>query len=50
LGVVVAVENFGAGDLIEIEAADGQRTLVPYREGVADSDGDRIIVDPAFLP
>jgi 16S rRNA processing protein RimM len=49
LGTVAAVENFGAGDLIEIERPDGRRTLVPFREGIADWVGDRIVVDPEFL-
>jgi 16S rRNA processing protein RimM len=49
LGTVVAVENFGAGDLIEIERRDGRRTMVPFREGVADRVGDGIVVDPDFL-
>lgn len=49
LGHVVAVENYGAGDLLEIERRDGTRSLVPYREGVADLDGAMIRVDPAFL-
>src|SRR3954464_10602224 len=43
LGTVVAVENFGAGDLIEIERPDGKRALVPFREGVADLVDDRIV-------
>ena len=49
LGTVVAVENFGAGDVIEIEKPDGRRTMVPFREGVADLAGDKILVDPIFL-
>ena len=49
LGTVVAVENFGAGDIIEIERPDGSRAMVPFREGIADLDGERVIVDPAFL-
>jgi 16S rRNA processing protein RimM len=49
LGVIVAVENFGAGDLIEVERADGRRALVPFRPGVADLAGDEVVVDPAFL-
>ena len=31
LGKVVAVENFGAGDVIEIERPDGKRFMVPMR-------------------
>ena len=49
LGTVVAVENFGAGDLLEIEKPDGRRALIPFRDGVADLVGGRIVADPAFL-
>ena len=49
IGTVVGVENFGAGDLLEIEQADGKRALIPFRDGVATRDGDRIVADPAFL-
>ena len=49
LGTVVAVENFGAGDLLEIERPDGKRALIPFRDGVADLAGGRIVADPAFL-
>ena len=31
LGTVVAVDNFGAGDIVEIEKPDGKRTMVPFR-------------------
>jgi 16S rRNA processing protein RimM len=49
LGRVIAVEDFGAGDLLEIEKPDGGRSLVPFRAGVADLAGDRVVVDPLFL-
>jgi len=49
LGRVVAVEDFGAGDLLEIEKPDGRRTMVPFRDGVADLAGGRIVLDPEFL-
>lgn len=49
LGSVVAVEDFGAGDLLEIERPDGRRTMVPFREGVADLAEGRVVVDPQFL-
>jgi 16S rRNA processing protein RimM len=49
LGTVVAVENFGAGDILEIERPDGRRAMVPFRDGVADLEGARIVVDPEFL-
>ncbi len=49
LGTVVAVENFGAGDLLEIEQADGKRALIPFRPGIADLEQGRVVADPAFL-
>jgi 16S rRNA processing protein RimM len=49
VGSVVGVENFGAGDLLDIEKVDGQRALIPFREGIADLVEARIVLDPAFL-
>ena len=49
VGEVVAVENYGAGDLLEIETSDGKLALIPFRDGVADLEGDRIVLDPQFL-
>ena len=49
LGTVVAVENFGAGDLLEIERPDGKRALIPFKPGFADLADGRIVADPAFL-
>src|SRR4051812_28580101 len=31
VGQIVAVENYGAGDLLEIEFKDGKRSLIPFR-------------------
>jgi 16S rRNA processing protein RimM len=49
IGTVVGVENYGAGDLLEIEDSDGRRFLIPFREGIADLRGDRIELDRQFL-
>ena len=49
LGKVVAVEDFGAGDILEIEKSDGRRAMVPFRAGVADLVDGRIVLDPEFL-
>ncbi|MEO5972585.1 MAG: ribosome maturation factor RimM [Sphingomicrobium sp.] len=49
VGAVVAVENFGAGDLLEVEQAGGQRSLIPFKAGIADLAGGRIVLDPSFL-
>ena len=49
VGTVAAVENFGAGDLLEIEFPNGKRSLIPFRDGVADLVDGRIVLDPEFL-
>jgi 16S rRNA processing protein RimM len=49
LGTVTAVENFGAGDLLEIARPDGKRALIPFRPGIADWTDGRIVADPMFL-
>ena len=49
IGTVVAVENYGAGDLLEIERQGSKRSLIPFREGIADFEDGRIILDPEFL-
>jgi 16S rRNA processing protein RimM len=49
VGTVVAVENFGAGDLLEIEREGGRKSLIPFKDGIADLENDRIVLDPEFL-
>lgn len=49
IGRIVAVENYGAGDLLEIELEVGRRSLIPFRAGIADLIGGRVIIDPEFL-
>ena len=49
LGTVVAVENFGAGDVLEIERPDGKRFMVPMREeAVPEWDAERLVVSGVF--
>ena len=51
LGVCVAVENFGAGDVIEIEKPDGGRFMVPMKvEAVPEWMDSRIVIDAGWLP
>jgi len=45
VGRVVAVENFGAGDILEIEKPDGKRFMVPI---TATQVGEHIELDSAF--
>ena len=49
IGSVVAVENFGAGDLLEVEIADGRRSLIPFEPGIAELEDGRVVLDPEFL-
>jgi 16S rRNA processing protein RimM len=50
LGIVVAIHNFGAGDLIEVRAETGGKTeLLPFdttHVPAVDVDAGKIIVDP----
>jgi 16S rRNA processing protein RimM len=49
LGTVNAVEDFGAGPLLELALADGRLVLVPFTEGVVpvvDMAGGRVVIDP----
>ena len=49
LGAIVAVENFGAGDVIEIERPDGKRFMVPMnKSAVPEWNGDRLVIDEGF--
>jgi 16S rRNA processing protein RimM len=49
VGSVVSVENYGAGDLLEIELSAGRTSLIPFRPGIADLEDGQIVVDPEFL-
>lgn len=49
LGTCVAVENFGAGDVLEIERPDGKRFMVPMRqEAVPEWSGERLVIEAAW--
>jgi 16S rRNA processing protein RimM len=48
-GEVTAVENFGAGDILEIRRTDGSTVMLPFTEKVVpdiDLAGGKIVVDP----
>ena len=49
LGKCIAVENFGAGDVLEIERPDGKRFMVPMTaEAVPEWMQSRIVIDAAW--
>jgi 16S rRNA processing protein RimM len=49
LGTVVAVGNFGAGDVLEIEKPDGKRFMVPMSvSAVPEWDAERLVVSDDY--
>ncbi|OYW47424.1 MAG: 16S rRNA processing protein RimM [Novosphingobium sp. 12-63-9] len=49
LGECVAVDNFGAGDVLEIKRPDGKRFMVPMRvEAVPEWTDERIVIEAAY--
>jgi 16S rRNA processing protein RimM len=49
VGEVVAIDNFGAGDILEIQRPNGKRFMVPMNaQAVPEWDGDRLVVARAF--
>ena len=51
LGKVVAVHNFGAGDMLEVKPEGGASAMVPFTDEAVpevDLEGGRVSVDPAF--
>ena len=49
LGEVIAVENYGAGDVLEIKRPTGKRFMVPMRvEAVPEWDAARIVIAAQF--
>lgn len=50
LGVVVAIDNYGAGDVLEIERPNGKRFMVPMRpEAVPEWNDARLVVAAGFV-
>ena len=49
LGHVVAIDDFGAGDVLEIERPDGKRFMVPMKADAVPEWGAIITIDAAFV-
>lgn len=50
LGEVVAVENFGATDILEVQRPDGKRFMVPLTdEAVPEWNGERVVIVAGFV-
>ena len=50
LGSVIAIDNYGAGDVLEIERPGGKRFMVPMRpEAVPDWSAERLVIEDVFI-
>lgn len=50
LGTCIAVDNYGAGDVLEIQRENGKRFMVPMREeAVPEWDAERLLIDAAYV-
>jgi 16S rRNA processing protein RimM len=50
LGTCIAVDNFGAGDVLEIERPNGKRFMVPMRvEAVPEWSETQLVIDAAWV-
>ena len=50
LGQVIAIANYGAGDVLEIERVDGKRFMIPMNEhAVPEWDETRLVVASDFV-
>jgi 16S rRNA processing protein RimM len=50
LGACIAVDNFGAGDILEIEKPDGKRFMVPMNaNAVPEWNDQRLVIAAAFV-
>ena len=48
VGTAVLIDDFGAGDVLEIEKPDGKRFMVPVAKAVT-IEPDRLLIDPEFV-
>jgi 16S rRNA processing protein RimM len=49
LGIVTAIENYNAGDILEITRTDGKTVMVPFRPPAVPQVGETVVVDAAWL-
>ncbi|MBV7256048.1 16S rRNA processing protein RimM [Pacificimonas sp. WHA3] len=49
VGHIHAVENYGAGDILDIEKPDGKRFMLAFNADTVPIFGDNVTVDPDYL-
>ena len=48
LGYCIAVDNYGAGDILEIERPDKKRFMVPMRAEAVPEWGERLVIEAVY--
>lgn len=49
IGTVTGIENYNAGDILEISYPDGKTVMVPFRPPAVPEVGEQVVVDPEWL-
>ena len=49
VGEVVAIENFGAGDILEIQRPDGKRFMVPMTSRAVPDWGEQVVISSDYV-
>ncbi len=49
LGRVKTIENFGAGDILDIELPGGKAVMVPFTSDTVREEGETLVVDPLWF-
>jgi len=49
IGEVVAIDNFGAGDILEIAKPDGKRFMVPMNEKAVPDWGEQVVISSDYV-
>lgn len=49
VGEVVAIDNFGAGDILEIQRPNGKRFMVPMNVNAVPEWGEQVVINAAFV-
>ncbi len=49
VGEVVAIDNFGAGDILEIAKPDGKRFMVPMNDKAVPEWGEQVVISADYV-
>ena len=49
IGTVGSIENYGAGDILDITLPDGKSVMVPFRPDAVTQQAEALVIDPIWL-